>query len=77
MEFDPRNDIVKLCVQGSALEENGEFDEAAKVFLRAWDESVNDLEKFLSAHFIALRQKDIADKLKWLETALRFALKNK
>lgn len=75
MEFDPRNDVIKLCVQGSALVEKGEFDEAAKVFQQAWDESANDLEKFLSAHFVALRQKDIANKLTWLETALRFALK--
>src|SRR5690606_37449278 len=74
MEFDPRNSIVKLCVQGSTLEDNGEFDEAAKAFLQAWDESTNDLEKFLSAHFVARSQTDTAEKLKWLETALRYAL---
>lgn len=75
MEFDPRNDVIKLCVQGMSAEEQGGREEANRLFLRAWNESANDLEKFLSAYFVALRQKDIADKLTWLETALGFALK--
>jgi tetratricopeptide (TPR) repeat protein len=74
MQFDPKNNIVKLCLQGIAAEENGRPEEAGKVFLQAWDEAANEFEKFLAAHFIARRQKDVSDKLKWLETALRLAL---
>jgi len=57
------------------MEEKGKTEEAGKLFLQAWDEATNDAEHFISAHFAARHQKTVSDKLKWLETALRFALK--
>ena len=50
MEFDPNNHVVRLCIQGMALEEKGEAEEARRHFLRAWNEGANDLEKFIAAH---------------------------
>ncbi|HKP68417.1 MAG TPA: NAD(+)--rifampin ADP-ribosyltransferase [Pyrinomonadaceae bacterium] len=55
------------------MEEKGEPEEAKRFFLQAWNESANDFEKFLAAHFVARHQDDVRDKLQWLETALRFA----
>ena len=75
MDFDPNNPIVKLCLQGIALEEKGKPEEASRVFLQAWNEATNDFEKFIAAHYIARHQANVIDKLKWLETALQFALK--
>lgn len=75
MEFNPNNPIVKLCLQGMGLEEQGKPEEASKVFLHAWNEATNDFEKFITAHYVARHQNNISDKLKWLETALEFALK--
>ncbi len=75
MEFNPNNNIVRLCLQGMALEETGEADKAAIVFMQAWNEATNDFEKFIAAHYVARQQKNITDKLKWLESALQFALK--
>lgn len=75
MEFNPSNNVVKLCLQGMSLEEQGKPAEASQQFLQAWDEAADDLEKFLAAHYVARHQTDISDKLKWLETALQFALK--
>jgi rifampin ADP-ribosylating transferase len=75
MEFNPSNNIVKLCLQGMGMEENGKPEEASELFLQAWNEATNDFEKFLAAHYVARHQKDISDKLKWLETALQFAIK--
>ena len=75
MEFSPNNPIVKLCLQGMALEEQNKPEDAGKLFLQAWDEATNDFEKFLAAYYVARTQKNISDKLKWLETALQFALK--
>jgi len=75
MDFNPGNHIVQLCIQGMAMEENGKPEEAISIFLRAWNDATNDFEKFLAAHFVARHQKDVRDKLKWLETALQFALK--
>ena len=75
MVFDPNNPIVKLCIEGMNLEDKGEPAEAAKVFLRAWNEASNDFEKFIAAHYVARHQENVADKLKWSETALQSALK--
>ena len=75
MEFNPNNHIVKLCLQGMAMEEKGKPEEASKLFLHAWNEATNDFEKFITAHYVARHQKNASDKLKWLETVLQFALK--
>src|SRR5690554_4621275 len=74
MEFNPNNNVVKRCLQGMGMEENGKPDEAGKLFLQAWEEAKNDFEKFLAAYYVARLQKNVPDKLKWLETALQFAL---
>jgi len=75
MEFNPNNNIVKLCLQGMDKEEKGKPEEADILFLQAWNEATNDFEKFISAHCVARYQKNVSDKLKWIETALQFALK--
>ncbi|HSS21540.1 MAG TPA: NAD(+)--rifampin ADP-ribosyltransferase [Pyrinomonadaceae bacterium] len=73
MEFDPRNNVIKLCIQGMAWEEKGDSGEAGRQFLQAWNEATNDFEKFTAAYYVARSQNDVHDKLKWLETALQFA----
>src|SRR6476469_1627502 len=75
MEFNPSNNVIKLCVQGIAMEDEGEPDEARRLFLQAWNEATNDFEKFTAAYYVARHQKSIRDKLKWLEASLEFALK--
>jgi tetratricopeptide (TPR) repeat protein len=74
MEFDPRNNVIKLCVQGMDAEEKGKAEEASRLFLQAWNEAANDFEKFIAAYYVARHQKNVSDKLKWLETALELAL---
>lgn len=75
MEFNPNNNIVKLCLQGIDMEEKGKPEEASRVFLQAWNEATNDFEKFIAAHYVARHQKNVFDKLKWFETALQLGLK--
>lgn len=75
MQFDPHNKIVQLCVKGMEMEANQQPEEAKATFLQAWNEATNDFEKFTSAHYVARHQVSAQDKLKWDETALRFALK--
>jgi rifampin ADP-ribosylating transferase len=75
MEFSPFNNVVKLCLQGIDMEEKGNPEEAYKLFLQGWNETSNDFEKFLTAHYIARHQKTVSDTLNWLETILQFALK--
>jgi rifampin ADP-ribosylating transferase len=75
MEFDPHNNVINLCVQGMDMEEKGRPEEAGKIFLQAWNEAAADFEKFIAAYYVARHQKNVRDKLKWLETSLQFALK--
>lgn len=74
-QFDPNNNIVKLCLQGMAMEDIGKPEEAGILFLEAWNEATDDLERFISAFYVARHQANIAGKLKWFETSLQFALK--
>ncbi len=75
MEFNPNNNVIKLCLQGMELEGKDKPEEASRVFLQAWNEATNDFEKFTAAYYVARHQKNISDKLKWLQTTLQFALK--
>lgn len=75
MEFNPNNNIVKLCLQGMFMEESEKPDEARKLFLQAWNEATHDFEKFMAAYFVAWHQTNTADEIKWTETTLQFALK--
>jgi len=75
MEFNPGNHVIKLCVQGMNMEEKGKPEEAGTLFLQAWNEATNDFEKFTAAYYVARHQQNVRGKLKWLETALQFALK--
>jgi hypothetical protein len=77
MHFDPNNPIIKLCAHGMDLEGEGKAGEAFKVFQQAWNEATDNLEKFAAAHYLARQQNSVTDKLKWDETALRFALEIK
>src|SRR6476619_2114976 len=74
MEFNPSNNVIKLCIQGMAMEENGRPEDASRLFLQAWNEATNDFEKYIAAYYVARHQDNVADKLKWLETALQSAL---
>ena len=56
------------------MEGKGNAEEASRLFLQAWNEATNDFEKYIAAYFVARHQDNVPDKLKWLETALQFAL---
>lgn len=73
MEFSPFNPIVKLCLQGMALEEKNDIESALKIFMQAWNEAQIDDEKFLCAHYIARCQGGVEAQLQWLETTLQLA----
>ena len=75
MEFDPRNNVIKLCVQGLAMEDKGNAEEGSRLVRQAWNEATDDFEKFTAAYYVARHQENVRDKLKWLETSLQFALK--
>lgn len=75
MEFNPNNKIVNICLQGMDMEGKDKPEEASRLFSQAWNEATNDFEKFMAAYYVARHQKDVRDKLEWLEKALQSALK--
>ncbi len=75
MEFNPNNPIIRLCMQGMAMEEGDKHEEAGALFNKAWNESTNDFEKFIAAYYVAKHERKVADKLAWFEKSLQFALK--
>lgn len=75
MQFDPNNNIIKLCAEGMGLEGEGKKEAALQLFEQAWAEASNDFEKFTAAHYVARHQKSIAGKLDWDQRALHHALK--
>lgn len=74
IKFDPNNNVVKLCIMGMSLEDGGKVEEASTMFHKAWNEATDDYEKFIAAYHLARQQKNITDKLKWMETSLQCAL---
>lgn len=75
MEFSPSNNIVKRCLEGMAMEAQGNPAQAGLLFIQAWNEATGDFEKFLAAHYVARHQTNVPDKLKWHQRALQSALK--
>jgi len=75
MEFNPSNNVIKLCIQGMEMEGKGKPEDASRLFLQAWNEATNDFEKYVAAYYVARHQENVRDKLKWLETASQFALR--
>ena len=74
-KFDPRNPIIQLCMKGMAMEESGDLDGAMDVFLKAWDQTSDDYERFIVAYHLGIRQENVDVKLEWMEKSLGFALK--
>ncbi|WCT11422.1 hypothetical protein [Mucilaginibacter jinjuensis] len=74
MLFDPENPINKLCAEGMMAEGEADPEKAANLFQQAWHEATEAVEKLTAAHYLARHQNNVADKLKWDEIALSFAL---
>ncbi len=74
VKFDPNNVVIKLCMSGMSLEDDGNIEDATMMFNKAWHEATDDYEKFIAAYHLARRQENIIDRLKWMEASLQCAL---
>jgi rifampin ADP-ribosylating transferase len=74
IKFDPNNIIIKLCMSGMSLEDNGNIEDATTMFQKAWHQATDDYERFIAAYHIARQQKSITEKLKWMEKSLQCAI---
>lgn len=73
MNFDPDNEIVKLCAQGIETEGKGEIAKAKTMYTEAWEKASNDKERYIAAHYLA-RNQDKETALHWNQKAVDHAL---
>lgn len=75
-KFDSKNKIIRLCMLGMNMEEQGDSEGALTVFMQALKESTNDFEKFVATYQMAKYEKNISEKLKWLEKSLQYVIES-
>ena len=68
--MDPNNPIVQLCVEGMECERKEQFGRAHALFFRAWEQSTNDFESCIAAHYVAWHQACPIDSLRWNQESL-------
>jgi len=73
LDVDPNNPIVRLCVEGMECEGMGRFEDAARLFLSAWNQSADDFERCIAAHYVARHQRNPIETLKWNQQSLDYA----
>ncbi|HEX4004778.1 MAG TPA: tetratricopeptide repeat protein [Acidobacteriaceae bacterium] len=71
--MDANNPVVRLCAQGMQLEQAGRKDEAARTFMTAWEQSRDDFERCVAAHYVARSQTSPAENLRWNLESLEHA----
>lgn len=71
--MDPTNAIVKLCAAGMAAEGEGRPAQAKALFEQAWNESRDDFEACMAAHYVARHQATPEAELEWNRVALERA----
>jgi tetratricopeptide (TPR) repeat protein len=68
--MDPNNPVIKLCAEGMKAETEGRTDEAHILFVQAWEQSKNDYDACVAAHYVARHQKTPEEILRWNKEAL-------
>ncbi|WP_297638725.1 NAD(+)--rifampin ADP-ribosyltransferase [uncultured Clostridium sp.] len=71
--FNPKNKIIRLCMQGMGMSEKGACEEGREIFFQALEESKDEFEKFMVAYNVAKYEKDSLSRLEWMEKALQYA----
>jgi tetratricopeptide (TPR) repeat protein len=68
--MDPNNPVIKLCAEGMKAEMEGRIDDARLLFVQAWEQSKDDYEACIAAHYVARHQKSPEESLHWNKEAL-------
>jgi tetratricopeptide (TPR) repeat protein len=71
--MNPDNLVVKLCAQGMEYESKGNFEQASSLFMSAWNQSTDDFERCIAAHYVARHQKSPDEALTWNQRSLDYA----
>jgi hypothetical protein len=68
--MDAENPVIKLCVEGMALEARGHSEQAANLFVQAWEIASDDFEASIAAHYLARHQVSPEGILHWNQVSL-------
>lgn len=68
--MDPNNPVVKLCAEGMQAEFAGKLDDAKALFMQAWEQSRDDYEACIAAHYVARHQPSFKENLRWNQESL-------
>ena len=68
--MDPNNPVVKLCAEGMQAEFAGKPDDAKALFMQAWEQSQDDYEACIAAHYVARHQPSFEENLRWNQESL-------
>ena len=68
--MDPENPVVKLYVEGMKAELEGRPDDARLLFLQAWEQSTDNYDACVAAHYVARHQKTPEETLYWNQESL-------
>lgn len=68
--MDAENPVIKLCVEGMALEARGHSEQAAIFFVQAWEIASDDFEASIAAHYVARHQVSPVEALHWNQVSL-------
>jgi hypothetical protein len=71
--MDLGNPVLKLCQEGMRAEAEGRLADARALFEQAWAARADDYDACVAAHYLARRQDDPAEILRWNQAALRHA----
>jgi len=68
--MDPTNPVIKLCIEGTQAEFQGQSDRAYRLYQEAWNAAEDDYEACIAAHYMARHQADPHENLRWNQIAL-------
>jgi tetratricopeptide (TPR) repeat protein len=71
--MDLNNPVVRLCIEGTQAEFQGQPETARTLYWQAWEAAKDDFEACIAAHYVARFQQDPADLLRWNQEALNRA----
>ena len=71
--MDLNNPVIQLCIKGSQAEYEGRRADAALLYNQAWEESTDDYDACIAAHYVARTQEILQTILHWNLEALKHA----
>ncbi len=68
--MDIKNPVIKLCIEGTQAEFQGQIGKAQSLYQQAWEAAQNDYDACIAAHYLARHQEEKTARLYWNRVAL-------